>query len=115
MNNKLITLVTVIEEERNNNGFKTGEQTYEVEIFADEKSVGRTEQYEALRSGIEVNIIFCVAPDDFSLSKQEIIKKDGSTRKINASRIRHEENEYLIVRTFKNKQGMLEITCREVE
>ena len=115
MNNKLITLVTVLSEERSSSGFKTGEQTHEVEIFADDNSVSRAEQYEALRTGIEVNIVFCVDPDDFLLSKQEILKKDGSVRKIKASRIKYEGAEYLIVRSFKNKRGMLEITCKEVE
>lgn len=113
MRNERITLITVLAEKRNSSGFKTSEEIQEVEVFAEIKSVGRSEYYEALRTSMEVSIIFVVDLDDFLLSTAEIPLKDGNSKKIKASRVRYEGIEYQIVRTFKNKE--LELTCREVE
>lgn len=115
MNDKLITLVTVLEENRNANGFKIGEKTSRVEIFAEEKSVGRTEYYEALRSSVEVSMVFSVDPEDFLLSVEEIELQGGKTKKVKASRVEYEGTEYRIVRAYKTKEGALELTCKEVE
>jgi hypothetical protein len=114
MNNELIQLVTVLGTTSDNNGFKTGEETVNTEIFAGIKSVGRTEYYEALRSGIEAKIIFLVDMDDFRLSER-MIEVDGEQKKISATRIIYDGTTYLIGRTYRNNLGMLEITCREVE
>lgn len=116
MNNSLITLITVLEEKRDSSGFKIGEVKKEVEVFAEEKSVGRTEFYEALRSSIEAKIIFAMDPDDYLLSEEEIKLKDGKTKRLKASKISYENKEYLIIRTYQNNAtGMLEVTCREME
>lgn len=114
MNNELIELVTVLGSEENANGFRTEEHTAKVEVFAGKKSVGRTEYYEAARSGMRVNIIFTVDEDDFKLSEHEIIV-DGETKKVKASKIIHDGTTYLIHRTFVKDSGQMEITCREVE
>ena len=45
--NELINLVTVTGKTRDKDGFETGEETLEHEIFAEVKSVGRTEYYDA--------------------------------------------------------------------
>lgn len=114
MNNELITLITVLGEERDAAGFLLRELTYEVEIFAGIKSVGRTEYYEAFRSGIQASIIFLVNQDDFKLSEQEIML-DGKSKKIKASKVIYDGTTYLIRRTYRNNFGMLEMTCSEVE
>lgn len=114
MNNKLIELVTVLGSEKDTDGFRTEEHTAKVEVFADIKSVGRTEYYEAVRAGMQVNIIFVVDVDDFKLSEHEIIV-DGKTRKVKASKIIYDGTAYLIHRTFVKDSGLMEITCREVE
>lgn len=114
MCNELIELVTVLGSEENENGFQTEEETAKVEIFAEIKSVGRTEYYEAVRSGMKVNIIFVVDPDDFKLSEREITV-DGKIKKVKASKIIHDGTTYLIHRTFVKDSGLMEITCREVE
>lgn len=116
MNNSLITLITVLGEERDTGGFKIGENKKEVEVFAEEKSVGRTEFYEAMRSSIEAKIIFIMNPDDYLLSEEEIRLKDGKTKRLKASKISYEGKEYMIIRTYQNHvTGMLEVTCREIE
>lgn len=114
MNDKLIELVTVIGSEENANGFLTKEHTEKVEVFAGKKSVGRTEYYEAARSGMRADVIFTVDEDDFKLSEREIIV-DGKTKKVKASKINYDGTTYLIHRTFIKDSGLMEITCREVE
>lgn len=114
MCNELIELVTVLGSEKDADGFRTEEHTEKVEVFADTKSVGRTEHYEAVRAGMKVNIIFVVDADDFKLSEREM-SVDGKTKKIKASKIIHNGTTYLIHRTFVKDSGLMEITCREVE
>ncbi|MCM1264317.1 MAG: hypothetical protein NC313_16525 [Butyrivibrio sp.] len=114
MNNELITLITVLEEKRSKSGFLEGEETVETEIFAGIKSVGRTEFYEALRNGIKVVIMFEVDPDDFKLAERKI-EVDGAFKKISASKVIYDDILYLIHRTYLNKAGKFEVTCREVE
>lgn len=114
MRDKLIELVTVLGSEENANGFRTKEHTEKAEVFADIKSVGRTEYYEAVRAGMQVNIIFVVDADDFKLSEHEITV-DGKPKKIKASKIIYDGTTYLIHRTFVKDSGIMEITCREVE
>lgn len=107
-------MVTVLGENRDGAGFLTGEETMEIEVFAGIKSVGRTEFYEALRSGMQASIIFCVDMDDFKLSEQEIVV-NGETKKVKASRVIYDGTVYLIRRTYRKESGMLEMTCSEVE
>lgn len=113
MKDKLITLVTVLGEKQDSSGFKTGEETQRIEVFAEVKSVGRSEYYEALRASMKVSIIFAVDPDDFLLSEVEISLKDGNTKKLKASKVEYDGTLYQIVRTY--NKGDLELTCREVE
>lgn len=114
MNNELITLITVLEEKRDNSGFLIGEETVETEVFAGIKSVGRTEFYEALRNEIKVVIMFEIDRDDFKMSERKI-EVDGALKKISASKVIYDDVVYLIHRTYLNKAGNLEVTCREVE
>ena len=114
MNIELIELVTVLKIIEDNSGFCTSEETVKTEVFAGIKSVGRTEYYEALRSGIEAKIIFLVDMDDFKLSER-MIEVDGVQKKVSATRIIYDGTEYMIGRAYRNNFGMLEITCREVE
>lgn len=114
MCNELIELVTVLGSDKDADGFRTEEKIKKVEVFADIKSVGRTEYYEALRSSMKVNIIFTVDTDDFKLSEHEM-NIDGTIKKIRASKIVHDGTTYLIHRTFRTDSGLMEITCREVE
>lgn len=114
MNNELIELVTVIGNEENKNGFQTEEHVEKVKVFAEVKSVGRTEFYEAVRAGMQVSIIFVIDADDFRLSEHEITV-GGETKKVKASKIIYNGTTYLIHRTYRNHYGLLEMTCREVE
>lgn len=114
MCNELIELVTVLGSVKDADGFRMEEKIEKVEVFADIKSVGRTEYYEAVRAGMKVNIIFVVDADDFKLSEHEI-SVDGEIKKVRASKIIHDGTTYLIHRTFRTDSERMEITCREVE
>ena len=110
----MIMLITVLGAEKDASGFKTSEQSVNTEIFADIKSVNRAEYYEALRNGMSVSIIFEVNPDDFELADKNV-EDNGKPRKISASRVSYGDKMYRIIRTYKNRSGMLELTCSEVE
>lgn len=115
MNNELITLVTVTGEKRDKRGFLIEEETVKTEgIFAGIKSVRCTEFYEALRNGIKADIIFEIDRDDFKMAERSIEAGD-KIKKVRASKIIHDDTEYLIHRTYINSEGKLEVTCREVE
>lgn len=110
MNNEVIKLVTVKGYKKDASGFQSGEDVSTLEIFADVKSVGRTEFYEATRSGMRVDVIIVVNPDDFAMA---IVEVDG--KKIKPSRVIYEDTTYLIERTYKKDMHVLEMTCKEVE
>lgn len=114
MNNELITLITVLEIEKDSGGFKTGEKSASIEIFADIKSVNRAEHYEALRSGVKASVIFEVNQDDFELADKNV-EVNGKKQRICASKVSCGNRMYRIIRTYKNRSGMLELTCSEVE
>lgn len=110
MNNELIQLVTIKGIKKDASGFKTGEEVSTVDIFAEVKSVGRAEFYEAARSGVRVDIIFVVNPDDFAMAA---VLVEG--KKIKPSRVIYDGTTYLIERTYKKDLHVLEMTCKEVE
>lgn len=114
MCNELIELVTVLDCKKDADGFRTEEKIKKVKVFADIKSVGRTEYYEAVRSGMQVSIIFVVDVDDFKLSEHKV-SVDGEIKRIKASKIIHDGTTYMIHRTFVKDSRLMEITCREVE
>ena len=110
MRDKIIQLVTITGHAKDADGFVTGEEVSTVEIFAEEKSVGRTEHYEAMRNGIRVDIIFSVDPEDFELGKVVTEEKN-----IRPTQVIYEGTKFAIERTYKKDMHSMELTCREVE
>ncbi len=110
MNNELIKLITVTGCQEDRKGLGINEVIAEVEVFAGIKSVGRTEYYEALRNGIDLKIIFSINPDDFKLADKVI---DG--KKISASKITFDGEEFLIKRTYVKNMFEMELMCGKVE
>lgn len=108
--NELLTLVAVTGTQKNENGFKTGEQTAQKEVFCAVKSVGRTEHYEAARSGLKASVIFVVNRDDFEAA---VVDMDG--RHIKPTKALYNGTTYLIHRSYAMQYGDLELTCEEVE
>lgn len=110
MRDKLIQLVTVKGNTKDRDGFVTREDISTIEIWAEEKSVGRTEYYEAMRNGLRVDTIFSVDPEDFELGTLIVNEK-----KIRATKVIYEGTTYKIERTYKSNMHSLEMTCKEVE
>ena len=114
MKNEVITLVTVLDSKEDADGFRTEEKIKKVEVFADIKSVGRMEYYEAARSGVQASIIFVVDEDDFKLSEHKVSVNEKN-KMVKASKIIHNDTTYMIHRTFVKNHRLMEITCSEVE
>ena len=80
-----------------------GDATYaytDTAVFADVKSVTRSEFYSASMAGIKIDIVFAVHAEDFN---NQTIVTYGSAQ-------------YNIVRTYKKGEGIVELNCavREV-
>lgn len=75
-------------------------------VYVREKSVKRTEFYEAMRSGIVPQIVLEVRQEDF---EQTAYLQDG--RKTYATKVRYDGAIYDIVRSYKNDRSMIELTC----
>jgi SPP1 family predicted phage head-tail adaptor len=69
-------------------------------VFADVKSVTRSEFYSASMAGIKIDIVFAVHAEDYN---NQTIVTYGTTQ-------------YNIVRTYKKGEGIVELNCavREV-
>lgn len=108
--NELINLVTVTGKTRDKDGFETGEETLEHEIFAEVKSVGRTEYYDALRAGVKTSLIFEVHPEDYQMG---CVVKDNE--KYRPTKVIYDQTEYRIGRAYRKSMDSMELTCEEVE
>lgn len=111
MRNDYIELMTVTGNEKDPAGFILGESVKNTTVFAEVKSVGRLEFYEALRSGMKASIIFSVNPDDFDSAI--VVGDDG--KKIKPTKVLYDGTTYNIQRTYKIGLDKLELTCEEVE
>lgn len=70
MCNELITLLTTVKT-RNGRGFEETENTVRHEIFAEVRSAGVIEKYEAQRAGVDISAIFKVDTDSYKASLSE--------------------------------------------
>lgn len=86
-------------------GFIT-EVTTSVQVFANKKSVTRTEYYQALQVGVQPECIFELWADDYKLSEHLV---EGKKRY--AETITHDGEIYTIGRTYEKPDGKLEVTC----
>lgn len=111
MRNDYIQLMTVTGMEKDSAGFLVGEVVKYTPIFAEIKSVGRIEFYEALRSGMKVSVIFSISSDDFNMAT--VVGDDG--KKIKPTKILYNDTTYNIQRSYKLGLDKLELTCEEVE
>lgn len=75
-------------------------------VYVREKSVKRTEFYEAMRSGIVPQIVLEVRQEDY---EQTAYILDG--KKAYATKVRYDGGLYDIVRSYRNDRSMIELTC----
>lgn len=76
------------------NGF-AAESTTETDVWADQKSVGRSEFYQSAQAGMKADIIFAVHTSDYA----------GQTE------IKYEGNTYDVTRTYQKGLDVVELTC----
>lgn len=86
MQNELITLITT-KKTRNDRGFSDTEDVVKKEIFAEVRSAGVIEKYEAQRLGINVSMIFKVDTDSYKENlidgkRPDKVEYDGEQYKI---------------------------------
>lgn len=86
-------------------GFIT-ETEVKTEVYANKKSVSRTEYYKAMEIGMQPECIFEMYSDDYKLSEHEV-----SGKKRYADFIEHDGIKYTIGRTYEKTDGKLEVTC----
>lgn len=78
-----------------------------IKVYVREKSVKRTEFYEAMRSGIVASIVFEVRQEDYDQTAH--VTENG--KRAYASKIRYDGAVYDIVRAYRNDRSMIELTC----
>lgn len=86
MCNELITLLTIVKT-RNDRGFCETESTIRQEIFAEMRSAGVIEKYEAQRTGVDISAIFKVDTDSYRAKltdgrRPDMIEHDGVTYRV---------------------------------
>lgn len=76
-----------------------------IRVFAEEKSVARTEAYESMKAGVNVKTVYEIRQEDW-----EYAKKLADRRCIEKI-IGCDEQEYKIVRTYKVGKAKIEVVC----
>ena len=95
----------IITIEKDEDGFPV-ERNAEILIYVKEKSVARSEFYEARRSDIKIKAVLETRQEDWEMSAHMIGKK-----KEYATQIEYDGAVYDIIRTYKNDKSMIEIIC----
>lgn len=80
---------------KNDKGFIVPDSEICRSVFANKKSVGRTEYYAAQHSGMKADVIF----------RLRVIDYDGETI------VRYDKKEYDVVRTYETSTDFIELTC----
>ena len=70
----------------------------EKEVYADKKSVTRSEFYSALTGGINASIVFVIRSEDY----------DDQTE------VAFNSKPYNVIRTFQKGEGFIELVCKAV-
>lgn len=77
-----------------------------VEAYAEEKSVRRSEAYEAKRSGVSVSTVLELRIEDWEETMHIVNGKKEYARKV-----RFDGCEYDIIRAYKVDKAKIELTC----
>lgn len=97
---KLIAVKT----EKDIDGFPV-EETQEIEVFAREKSVTRTERYESMKAGVTAKVVYEIRQEDWE--KARTISDEKCVRKVKDE----DSVEYDIIRTYKVGKATIELVC----
>lgn len=97
--------LVVVSHGKNANGFSVETKT-EYSVFVREKSVTRTEFYQALNSGITPKIVLEMRLEDWEQSAHSV-----NGKKEFATRIEYDGYIYDVVRAYVTDKSMVEVTC----
>ena len=98
-------VLLIVTNGKDEDGYSVPEKQ-KISIYVREKSITRSEFYEALRSNVQVKIILETRQEDWELSAHMVGKK-----KEYATQIEYDGSVYDIVRTYKSDKSMIEIIC----
>lgn len=101
MRNERITLVTMIPE-----GTEIREELYHV--FAERRSLTRSEFYASYQVGLAGRWIFDIDPDDYEMTRQ--VQEDQT--ELYATKVIYNGAVFDIVRTYQSGVGTMEITVK---
>lgn len=91
---------------KNPNGFPVETQT-QTEVFCRERSVTRTEFYDAHRAGFTISLVLELRQEDWELTKHTA----ASGKKEYATKVRYDGGLYDIVRSYRNDKSMIQLMC----
>lgn len=95
----------IVRRTKDKDGFQI-EEKIGFPVFAEEVSTARTEFYQAMRAGIQVKITLQIRQEDY---ENAFLLEDE--KKLYASKIIYEGQEYDIIRTYKKGKSKIELTC----
>ena len=106
MYSDVINLI-VVTQGKDGDGFPAEAET-KFEVYANKKSVGRSEFYQSMQAGITATAVFETRVCDFEESTVT------NSVKHEATRVEHDGKKYNIIRTYSKDNEMLEITCSDL-
>lgn len=98
-------ILRYVTNEKNANGFPVEIQS-STEVFCREKSVTRTEFYDAHRAGFTIVLVLEIRQEDWELTQHTV-----NGRKAYATKVIFDGGAYDIVRTYKNDRSMIQLMC----
>ena len=104
MNEEAVLLV--VTQGKNANGFPV-EQTEQFPVYCRERSVTRTEFYDAHRAGFVISIVLEIRQEDWDQTKHTA----SSGKKAYATKVIFDGGTYDIVRTYRNDKSMIQLMC----
>lgn len=90
---------------KNANGFPV-ETVTETQVYCRERSVTRTEFYDAHRAGFTINLVLEVRQEDWELTRHM-----ANGKRAYATKVRYDSGTYDIIRAYRNDKSMIQLMC----
>ncbi len=94
----------IVKTKKDQDGFPVSKEC-EVTVFAEEKSVTRTEMYESMKAGVTVKTVYELRQEDW-----ELVRRMADKRCVEKVKD-FDENIYRIIRTYKVGKAKIELVC----
>lgn len=110
MRNDVAVLKTKKAGTKDADGYRSGTTYKDTTILCEVKTASRAEAYEALRSGIKVQMVATIDTGDYDLACETV---DG--KKYRPSLLVFDSTTYNITRVYRRGLGVMELSLSEVE